>query len=82
MTVESDSATPLSRCHDHSCLAMDVGANLGLVTLRMLQAGARVIAIEPQLDLCCAASASAAFNGFTERSLFLCGCRARPSPQM
>ena len=32
-----------------------------------------VIAVEPQLDLCCAGRASAAFNGFGEQSVFLCG---------
>eukprot|EP01052_Picozoa_sp_SAG31_P026178 SAG31_NODE_2354_length_5881_cov_7.980111_5_plen_133_part_00 len=39
----------------------------------MLQAGAHVIAVEPQVDLCCAGNASAAFNGYRDHAAFLCG---------
>lgn len=56
------------------CHGVDVGSNLGLVSMRLLQAGVdQLIAIEPQSDLCCAGRASAAYNGYKDRSLFLCG---------
>jgi len=53
------------------CFAMDVGSNLGLISHRMLQAGARVVAAEPQGDLCCAAHHTAVFNKFDDRVVFL-----------
>jgi len=54
-------------------LALDIGSNLGLVSLRLLQKGAHLIAVEPQVDLCCAGLASAIYNGFGGKTLQLCG---------
>lgn len=57
-----------------SCNVVDVGSNLGLVSMRLLQMGAtRLISVEPQADLCCAGRQSAIYNGYGPRSLFLCG---------
>jgi len=72
--VESSTANPRNDVPLPSCDAVDVGANTGLVSLRLLQLGVtRLIAIEPQVDLCCAARQSAIYNGYGQRSLFLCG---------
>lgn len=64
----------LSDCNHSAvtCNTLDIGSNLGLVSLRMLQSGARLTAVEPQTDLCCASSASAQQNNFGQRSRFLC----------
>lgn len=61
------------RFRPDDCLAIDFGANFGLHAMAMLQLGARIIAVEPQTDLCVAARLSAAANGWAARSLFLCG---------
>jgi FkbM family methyltransferase len=64
----------LAGCNEEAseeCFAMDVGSNLGLIALRMLQAGSHVVAAEPQSDLCCAAHHTAAFNDFGDRAIFL-----------
>ena len=61
------------RFRPDDCIAVDIGANFGLHALAMLQLGARVIAVEPQTDLCVAARLSAAANGWAARSVFLCG---------
>ena len=68
-------ARSLAGCADGEkhCLALDFGSNLGLLTLRMLQHGAHVVAVEPQPDLNCAAQASAQLAGFRDRSKFLIG---------
>jgi FkbM family methyltransferase len=55
------------------CLTLDIGSNFGLHALAALRLGARVVGVEPQTDLCVAARASAAANGWAARSLFLCG---------
>lgn len=47
----------------------------------MMQAGAHVVAVEPQTDLCCAGSLSAAINGLGQRALHLCAGLAVPSEE-
>eukprot|EP01047_Picozoa_sp_COSAG01_P102359 COSAG01_NODE_31964_length_588_cov_2.271984_1_plen_188_part_10 len=67
------------------CLSFDFGSNLGLVAASMAQQGSSIIAVEPQVDLCCAGETTtrgAQEDAFTMastvdspvlRSLFLCG---------
>ena len=55
------------------CIAIDIGSNFGLHSMAMLQLGARVIAVEPQTDLCVSARLSAEINGWGARAIFLCG---------
>lgn len=55
------------------CLALDIGSNLGLVSTRLMQAGAEVTAFEPQIDLCCASNASAGFNKLSAKLQQHCG---------
>ena len=55
-------------------LGVDVGANMGLVSLRLLQKGiTRLVSVEPQPDLCCAAKRTAEYNRYGDNSLFMCG---------
>ena len=61
------------RSYDDDCFAIDVGSNVGAHTLVMLSLGARVVAIEPQEDLCVASRLSAHANGFENRSYIVCG---------
>lgn len=79
--LEETLEVALHGCHKAPCFALDIGANIGLVALRMMQAGAHVVAIEPQTDLCCAGSLSAAMNGFGQRALHLCAGLAVPSKE-
>lgn len=58
---------------DDDCLVLDIGSNLGVHTLSMLQLGARVVSVEPQTDLCVASRVSIAYNGWSARSVVLCG---------
>ena len=44
-------ASFLDGCHQRSCVALDIGANLGWFTAMMLALGANVTAVEPQADL-------------------------------
>lgn len=64
----------LSDCNHSAvtCNTIDIGSNLGLISLRILQSGALLTAVEPQTDLCCASRASAQQNNFGQRSRFLC----------
>jgi FkbM family methyltransferase len=55
------------------CFAVDVGSNIGAHTLVMLQLGARVVSIEPQMDFCVASRLSAAALGYANRSVVVCG---------
>lgn len=66
-------AMNLQQCHSRPCETMDIGSNLGLLTYRMLQAGAYVTAIEPQTDLCQATRETIAYNGYSAQSMVLCG---------
>lgn len=63
----------LHSCKRLQCDSIDIGSNLGLVTLSMLHAGSNVIAIEPQPDICCSLYASAAFNSWNDKLTVLCG---------
>ena len=49
--VDDVVASFLAGCHRHACRAVDLGANIGLHTMAMLNMGATVIAVEPQPDL-------------------------------
>ena len=77
-------STALLHCgivsNPRDCFAIDVGSNVGAHTLVMLQLGARVVAIEPQIDFCVATRLSAAAQGFANRSHTVCGGLA-PSAQ-
>ena len=70
-------ATILLKCsirgNPDDCFAIDVGSNMGTHTLAMLQLGARVVAIEPQTDLCVASRIAAAYSGFANRCYIICG---------
>jgi hypothetical protein len=55
------------------CLCVDAGANVGLVSLQLLQLGCSTLAIEPQTDLAAAARASARYNGWADRYELLNG---------
>jgi len=68
------------RYKSRDCFAVDVGSNIGAHTMVMLQLGARVVAIEPQMDFCVASRLSAAALGFANRSHIVCGGLA-PSAQ-
>jgi len=57
----------LTNCTSRLCDVLDIGSNLGLIALHALNLGARVTAIEPQVDLLCALRASAQENGFDSR---------------
>lgn len=46
-----------------NCVGLDFGSNVGLVSLTMMQENLDVIAVEPQVDLCCAARRSALHMG-------------------
>jgi FkbM family methyltransferase len=61
------------RSQRHDCFAIDVGSNFGAHTLVMLELGARVVSIEPQLDLCVASRISASALGYADRCLIVCG---------
>ena len=63
----------LRNCEHSSCLSVDLGSNLGLLSMRMLQHGSRVIAVEPQADLSCAAEISSVQNGFKQSVHFIRG---------
>eukprot|EP01046_Picozoa_sp_COSAG06_P041909 COSAG06_NODE_5266_length_3599_cov_2.286000_1_plen_460_part_00 len=56
----------LSSCTG-TCVALDVGANMGTMTKYMLSTGARVIAVEPQTDLATLAWHTACRNGWGEQ---------------
>ena len=61
-------------CHTNPpCHALDIGSNLGIITLLMLHAGGNVVSVEPQLDMCCASHATALWHGHGSRHLQLCG---------
>jgi len=60
-------------CHSRECLAIDIGSNLGLLTLRMRQQGVKVYSIEPQIDLCCAAKSTLKWNNLIGDSEQYCG---------
>ena len=66
-------ARVLRNCKSSSCLSVDLGSNLGLLSMRMLQHGSRVIAVEPQADLSCAAEISSVQNGFKQSVHFIRG---------
>mmetsp|Transcript_6153 Transcript_6153/g.24464 ORF Transcript_6153/g.24464 Transcript_6153/m.24464 type:complete len:482 (+) Transcript_6153:147-1592(+) len=66
-------ARVLRNCKRRSCLSVDLGSNLGLLSMRMLQHGSRVIAVEPQADLSCAAETSSVQNGFKHSVHFIRG---------
>ena len=55
------------------CVTIDVGLNLGLITVRLLQTGATVTAFEPQIDLCCASNATARYNKLSGNLRQHCG---------
>ena len=61
----------------HDCFAIDVGSNFGAHTLHMLELGARVVSIEPQIDLCVASRISASALGYANRSHVVCGGMAQ-----
>jgi len=61
------------RSNPRDCFAIDVGSNVGAHTLVMLQLGARVVAIEPQMDFCVATRLSVAAQGFANCSHVVCG---------
>lgn len=61
------------RSESDTCFAVDVGSNVGAHTLVMLQLGARVVAIEPQMDFCIATRTAAAASGWENRSHVVCG---------
>ena len=54
-----------------NCLSFDFGSNLGLVMLSLLSSGSSVVAVEPQLDLCCASRVSA--SAFPDKFTLYCG---------
>ena len=62
-----------ARQHGSRCLAVDIGSNLGLVSIRLMQIGFAVLSVEPQADLCCASTASITYNQFQTRSRVFCG---------
>ena len=66
-------ARVLRNCKSSNCLSVDLGSNLGLLSMRMLQHGSRVIAVEPQADLSCAAETSSFHNGFKHGVHFIRG---------
>eukprot|EP00933_Yihiella_yeosuensis_P024883 TRINITY_DN19296_c0_g1_i1.p1 TRINITY_DN19296_c0_g1~~TRINITY_DN19296_c0_g1_i1.p1 ORF type:complete len:459 (+),score=80.13 TRINITY_DN19296_c0_g1_i1:51-1427(+) len=55
------------------CLALDVGASIGIMSLTMLSMNAHVISVEPQPDICASLMESIAANGFAHRSRVRCG---------
>ena len=61
------------RSQPDDCFAIDVGSNVGAHTMVMLELGARVVAIEPQEDLCVASRLSASALGYANRSRVICG---------
>ena len=54
------------RAHRHDCFAIDVGSNFDAHTLVMLELGARLVSIEPQIDLCVASRISASALGYAD----------------
>lgn len=60
-------------CHEKECHSIDIGSNLGIISLRLLQTGATVTSFEPQIDLCCASQQSAVFNQLDRRYNVQCG---------
>ena len=68
----------LGGCHRRRCRALDVGANNGWMSSYMLDLGAHVISVEPQVDLAAAVRATAALNCWEDRSIvfnnFACSC--------
>ena len=71
--INSIMLTCAFRWEPDDCLALDIGSNFGLHTFGMLQLGARVISIEPQTDLCVASRLSIQANGWSTRSIVVCG---------
>ena len=55
------------------CICLDIGANIGFMSLMMLQLNASVVAIEPQPDFARALSESARYNGWSHRLRVLNG---------
>ena len=58
----------LHDCARRPCHALDLGANNGWFTMYMLQLGARVVAVEPAVDLAWAIGQSAELNCARERA--------------
>jgi FkbM family methyltransferase len=60
-------ATVLHHCHTNSgtsCLSLDIGANIGMMSVMMALMGSRVIAVEPQLELSQAFAKTIAVNNW------------------
>ena len=73
--IQSCIEVALEGCKDpgRQCHALDFGSNVGLLSARMMQAGAQVLSVEPQADLCCATMATARLNGWESQHQGLCG---------
>lgn len=75
-----DCALPWGPHRTEPCVAHDVGANVGLISLTMVRMGAHVISVEPQVDLCVALRATLEGIGEGLSHLVLCGGVGRQAP--
>ena len=64
-------ASVLLHCvHHRTCLSVDIGANVGMISALMRSLGSRVVAVEGQQDLVAALNGTVGVNGWQE-TLFL-----------
>ena len=61
---------------DGGCRAVDIGANMGTMTMAMLQMKSTVFAVEPQADLCASTRATVACSGLAARATVHCAAIA------
>lgn len=65
--VRETIASFLVPCLQRPCLALDLGSNVGYVSSYMLALGAKVVSVEPQLDLARTLESTARVNCWSDR---------------